>query len=86
MDNLVRSAVQAEVESSMPSASVRATLLAEAAAVGSRSAVGPAIPALVNGVREPVPSALSGNRSLDFSGQTLAEQWLMMVVPVYAIR
>ena len=71
-----------------PAASVRDSLLAEAAHVRSRSALGPSIPALAHGLHESLADAdqPSVNRLSVFLEQAGTEKWLMMILPVYAIR
>ena len=88
LDNLIRSTLQAETIDQEPSASVRASMLAKAAQVCSRSAVGPSIPALANGLREQSNSLspVTPNRLTVFNGHDVAERWLMMIAPVHAIR
>ena len=87
LDNLVRSSLTDPVAAEAPSASVRDSLLAEAARVRTRSSVGPAIPPLVNSLRESGNQANGLTASRPFlSGHDVAEKWLMMIVPVYAVR
>ncbi|HZY44918.1 MAG TPA: hypothetical protein VFF70_09230 [Anaerolineae bacterium] len=88
MDNLIRSTLQAEIMDQAPSAAVRASMLVEAAHVRSRSAVGPSIPSVANGLREQCnsPSPVAPIRLTVFSGHDVAEHWLMMIAPVHAIR
>jgi hypothetical protein len=53
VDKLIRSTLRTEVSSQEPSAAVRDSLLAAAAEdSATRSALGPAIPPLVNGLRD----------------------------------
>lgn len=88
LDNLIRSTLQSQVMDTEPAASVRDSLLAEAAHVRARSAIGPSIPPAASGLREQshaVQSALPIRLPI-FSGQVVAEQWLMMIAPLYAIR
>lgn len=87
MDNLIRSTLQAEIMDQEPSAAVRASVLAEAAHVRARSAVGPSIPPLANGLREQ-GNSLSPVTPIwltVFYGHDVAEHWLMMIAPVHAL-
>lgn len=87
LDNLIRSTLNEQVADESPSASVRTALLAEAARVSTRSSVGPAIPPLVRSLREAdAPAAPPLTQWPAFFDHRVAEKWLMMVVPVYAVR
>ena len=88
LNNIVRTVLQDQVATEAPAASVRDSLLAEAAHVRSRSALGPSIPALAHGLHESQVSAdqPSVNRLSVFLEQAGTEKWLMMILPVYAIR
>ncbi len=87
-DNLIRSTLQVETCSQEPSTSVRDALLAEAARVHSRSAMGPAIPPLASGLRETTESdkLAAPVRLRPFTGQSAAEHWMLMAAPFYALR
>ena len=89
LNNVVRSALRDQVKNEIPAASVRDSLLAEAARTRSRSAIGPSIPALANGLRESEENAEHGslpNRQSVLSDKNETEKWLMMILPVYAIH
>lgn len=87
MDNLIRQSMREAVDNLEPSASVREALLAKAAGtVGQSSALGPAIPALADGLREDAtldaPSALVHQSIMVGNGQWL----LLTTAPLYAVR
>lgn len=87
MDNLIRSTLQAAIMDQEPSTAVRASVLAEAARVRARSAVGPSIPPLANGLREQSSSfsSITPIRLAVFNGHDVAEHWLLMIAPVHAL-
>lgn len=86
LDNLVRSTLNDQLTAEAPSAAVRDSLLTEAARVKTRSSVGPAVPPLVNSLRDADNQAdLSTPRSPSLE-HDIAERWLMTIVPVYAVR
>jgi hypothetical protein len=87
LDNLVRSTLNDQMTDEVPAASVRDSLLAEAARVRTRSSVGPAVPPLVRSLREADAQAQSWSAQRPaFLEHDIAEKWLMMIVPVYAVR
>lgn len=88
LNNIIRAVLQDQVATEAPAASVRDSLLAEAAHVRSRSAIGPSIPALAHGLDETRADADQPcvNRLSVFLEQAGTEKWLMMILPVYAIR
>jgi hypothetical protein len=86
LDNLVRSTLNDQVTDEAPSPSVRDSLLVEAAHVRSRSSVGPAVPPLVNSLRDVDHQAGSSAQRPAFLEHDVAEKWLMMIVPIYAVR
>jgi hypothetical protein len=90
LDNLIRSTMHEEVAGQEPSAAVRANLLAEAArSTSSLSALGPSVPALVPDLHEHniVGQPISAASQLPFfSGQSISNQWILLVAPLYAVR
>lgn len=87
LDNLIRQSMREAVDNLEPSAGVREALLAKAAGtVGQSSALGPTIPALIDGLREDststVPGALVHQSILVGNGQWL----LLTTAPLYAVR
>jgi len=87
VDNLIRSTLQTEVRSAEPSAAVREALLTAAAGENSlRSALGPVIPPLADGLQE-TPAW-----PIDFSEQVMTviplarKQLLLLASPLHAVR
>jgi hypothetical protein len=86
LDNLIRLTIREEITRQEPSPSIRGKLLAEAAHnCAWRSAVGPSMPPVVNGLTEDVedeqlsttdiPTLMLGGR-----------QWFLLTAPFYAVR
>ena len=87
LDNLIRRSMREAVADLEPSAGVREALLAEAAGtVGQASALGPAVPALADGLRESAAPDLS--RIPLLPAVTVGNgQWLLLTTaPLYAVR
>jgi len=87
VDSLIRSAVQSEVKSAEPSVALRDALLTAAASENSlRSALGPVIPPLADGLQE-IPAW-----PIDFSEQMMTviplarKQLLLLASPLHAVR
>ena len=89
LDNLIRSTMHEEIVGQEPSADVRTRLLAEAArSTSSLSALGPSVPARVPDLHErivgwPMPAA---PQIPFFTGQSISNQWILLVAPMYAVR
>jgi hypothetical protein len=87
VDSLIRSVLHTEMQSAEPSAAVREALLAEATGENTlRSALGPAIPPLADGLQE-TPAW-----PIDFSEQVMTviplarKQLLLLASPLHAVR
>jgi hypothetical protein len=87
LDNLIRSNLNEEVRDETPAASVRDSLLIEAARVQVRSGIGLALPPLVSSLCEVDQRAQerAGQRPT-FLEHAVAEKWLTMIIPLYAVR
>ena len=86
LDNLIRQAMHEAVVDVEPAATVREALLAEVARnTTQRSALGPAMPALVDGLCE-------NNEDNCLAAVNIPDvlatrgQWLLLVAPIYAVR
>ncbi|MBI5565483.1 MAG: hypothetical protein HY870_11330 [Chloroflexi bacterium] len=87
MDNLIRRSMHEAVDNLEPSAGVREALLAQAAStVGQSSALGPAVPALADGLHE--NAAAESPRVAVPQAITVGNgQWLLLTTaPLYAVR
>jgi len=86
LDNLIRQAMHDGVDDAEPSAAIRGSLLAEAArSAAQRSALGPSIPALVDGLCE--TSEDDCRMAVNIPDVITARgQWLLLVAPIYAVR
>lgn len=86
LDALIRQAMHEAVVDAEPSAAIRDSLLVEATRSASRrSALGPAMPALVDGLCE----KNEDDCRLAINTPDVAAtrgQWLMLVAPIYAVR
>jgi hypothetical protein len=87
LDNLIRRSMHEAVDDLEPSAGVRAALLAKAAGtMGQSSALGPAVPALADGLREN-SSAESLRVAMPQAATVGNGQWLLLTTaPLYAVR
>lgn len=87
LDNLIRRSMHEAVADLEPSASVREALLARAAStVGQSSALGPAVPALADGLHERA-SAESPRIAMPQAMTVGNGQWLLLTTaPLYAVR
>jgi hypothetical protein len=87
VDKLIRSALQAGVQTEEPSATVRDALLAGAARNDAlQSALGPAIPALVGGLQERDEWAAELNEPAATAIPLTRRHLLLLAAPLYAVR
>jgi hypothetical protein len=87
VDKLIRSALQAGVQTEEPSATVRDALLAGAArndALGS--ALGPSIPAIAAGLQECDEWAADWNEAVATTIPLSRRHLLLLAAPLYAVR
>jgi hypothetical protein len=87
IDSLVRSALRTEVRSEEPSAAVREALLAAAAQDNTlRSALGPAVPPLVDELQEASEPIVEWSMQVTAAIPVARRQLLLLAAPLYAVR
>jgi hypothetical protein len=86
VDNLIRSAVKTAVGSEGPSPAVREALLAAAGENALRSALGPAVPPLVEGLQEEREPAADWGVPITTAIPVARRQLLLLAAPWYAVR
>ncbi len=86
LDNLIRSAVRGAVAGEEPSPDVRDALLAAAAHSGTlRSAVGPEVPPLADGLCE-IVNETGPERDWVQPLLVASRPWMLLTAPLYAVR
>jgi hypothetical protein len=87
IDNVIRSALRTEVCLEEPSAAVREALLAAAAQDNTlRSALGPAVPPLLDELHEKSEPAVDWSIPITTAIPMARRQLLMLAAPIYAVR
>ena len=86
VDNLIRSALRTEVRSEEPSPTMREALLAAAGENALRSALGPAVPPLVDGLREESEPAADWGMPAATAIPLARRQLLLLAAPLSAVR
>jgi hypothetical protein len=87
IDSVIRSALRTEVCSEEPSPTVREALLAAAAQDNTlRSALGPTVPPLVDGLQEASATAVDWSTQVTTAIPVARRQLLVLAAPLYAVR
>lgn len=87
LDNLIRSTVRGEVAGLEPSSKVRDTLMAAAArSHAARSAVGPAMPALIEGLCENATDDHWPSLDLEIVLSARHRQWWLLTTSASVVR
>jgi hypothetical protein len=87
VDNLVRSALRTKVRSEEPSPASREALLAAAAVENTlRTALGPAVPPLVEGLQEQSEPAVEWGMPVTTAIPVARRQLLLLAAPLCAVR
>jgi hypothetical protein len=87
IDHVIRSALRAEVRSAEPSVAVREALLAAAADDALRSALGPTVPPVAEGLQEDkCESAVDWSTPVTTAIPVARRHLLMLAAPLYAVR
>ena len=87
VDNIVRSALQAKVQSQEPSPAVREALLAAAAEDNTlRSALGPSVPPLVDGLQEKSEATIEWSTPIATTIPIARRHALLLAAPLYAVQ
>ena len=86
-DNVIRSALRTGVALEEPAAAVREALLAAAASENTfRSALGPAVPPLVDDLQEKNEPAFDWSTQVTTAIPLARRQLLLLAAPLYAVR
>jgi hypothetical protein len=87
IDSVIRSALRTEVRSEEPSAAVREALLAAAEQDNTlRSALGPAVPPLLDELHEKGAPAVDWSTPVTTAIPVARRQLLVLAAPIYAVR
>jgi hypothetical protein len=87
VDNMIRSALRTNVSSEEPAVTVREALLVAAASENAlRSALGPAVPPLVEGLQEKNEPTVDWSTPVTTAIPLARKQLLLLAAPLYAVR